>query len=1031
MPQHKSCTGNTKRTTNTMSDFQGKIDIFYKNYGEIFRKALEKIINNMLNKCEYVNGDSLERHDFGGNPKKLKDIPKNININPELFEDELLTALNLKENEKSIIELLWGDIQLGKKTQACIIMWISVHILRRPVLYIFRNLLIDQQQLQDDIVGTENYNFNIQFIKNVFEEFNTEFQGGLDKSDNDYWKHYKLPELKDINSNNVIDKLSNKNAINPTDIFCCLMNESQLKKINLKFNDYIRYNEELVNMTILVDESDLMCPTASNNDNSAKDKKDSTACERQLARIYNKSKYVLHITGTAHSLLYNVTTRLNSASKTQIKISKVHKMKRTNDYYGLFNDSITFDTTLVKSWWKYKDENNHKKKSYDIVEDYHTNIKQIIEIIKQRINVKYNSLLISEDKIRKNQFRLANEIIEDSSYLFVIVFHGNCLRLYLSKEYEEEIKQWSKWDSEQSSTGQRLWQVGGIYVSSFNSENFKILPNNYCYFDINTKILNIKFVYKLLGILFKKSKIPIINKTIVTITGRYGERGYSFTSDDYDNYSLHLTDQYFVSHASLNCTDISQRLRLQGKYNDLELKNGSMKLTLWTTIELYDIITNFYVKFVKGIEEPIMNCKNWEDIRDLLESQIDNGELKYSKYMKHIDAPKKTKNINPENKYDIKKKAYKLSCVNDIEIDEWCKDKKFPVCICINEIKNDLTISEFIDKYGKLESKIEFIKMESDISFEYINKVIKLFNERETKNAGEITQKWIDNRNTHKNGNIWYDSFRSSSSNNDWKKCTINYCRENKGSALDKSSKTSRRNYLCYDDNDDLYLCITYWGDSNELPKNNNNYKINGDKIKYSLLKPEYTKQVNKIYKDKNIHGYANDNFAEDSNKLPDKYFWKTPDDGLYYYDKSRPKISSLKITAPSSIETYSSKIEESTIEAYQFSRNMNLPNSSEVIPNDINLDNQTLQNNIIDDNDNIRLFTISCFIKTNKKNLRFGIQTIHEKYKEWIGVGKIYLTKKELREELSKLDYNEETSKGVDIKNKKGKRGYNIMLEI
>ena len=110
----------------------------------------------------------------------------------------------------------------------------------------------------------------------------------------------------------------------------------------------------------------------------------------------------------------------------------------------------------------------------------------------------------------------------------------------------------------------------------------------------------------------------MVNKTIITITGKYSERGYSFTSDDYDNYSLHLTDQYFVSHASLNCTDISQRLRLQGKYNDPDLKNGKMKLTLWTIPELQDVIQNFYVKFIKEIEKFIMDCNNWEEIKDLV-----------------------------------------------------------------------------------------------------------------------------------------------------------------------------------------------------------------------------------------------------------------------------------------------------------------------------------------------------------------------------------------------------------------------------
>ena len=147
-----------------MPSLNDKIATFYKKRNATFKKPLEKVINNMLDKCRYINGESLERHNWGDKPLKLKYVPKDLK-SPS-FEEDLLSALNLDENEKSIIELLWGDIQLGKRVQACIIMWISVHILKRPVLYIFRNLSIDQKQLQDDIIGTENYNFNIQFIKN-------------------------------------------------------------------------------------------------------------------------------------------------------------------------------------------------------------------------------------------------------------------------------------------------------------------------------------------------------------------------------------------------------------------------------------------------------------------------------------------------------------------------------------------------------------------------------------------------------------------------------------------------------------------------------------------------------------------------------------------------------------------------------------------------------------------------------------------------------------------------------------------------
>lgn len=972
-----------------MTYLQDKINTFFKKRNEIFKKPLEKIINTMLNKCKYINGESLERHNWGNNPIKLKHIPKNINL--PSFEEDLLNSLNLEDNEKSIVELLWGDIQLGKRVQACIIMWISVHILKRPVLYIFRNLTIDQKQLQDDIVGTENYNFNIQFIKTLFQEFNNELQEYFEETNVEYWKDYKLPELKDINSNDIINKLSNKEAINSNDIFCCLMNHTQLAKLNTKFSEYIYYNDELVNITTLVDESDLMSPTSSNDRSNDNDKKDSTACEILLAKIYKKVKYALHITGTAHSLLYNITTRLSDHTDIQIKISKVHKMKRSNDYFGLFNGSINFNTTLVESWWDYQDIENHKKKTcYDIVEDYNINIKKIIEEILKRPTSKYNSLLISEEKIRANQFCLVDKIIKDYPNLFIIIYHGNCLRLYVSKNYEKKIKYLSKWDSKQSSTSQRLWQLGGVYGSSIDTEKSEKLPNNYCYFNINTKILNIKFVYKLLRILFEKSDTPILCKTIITITGKYGERGYSFTSDDYDNYSLHLTDQYFVSHASLNCTDISQRLRLQGKYNDLDLKNGTMKLTLWTTPELQDTIQNFYVKFIKEIEKFVMGCENWEDIKDLLESIIDNGDFKFGKYMKYIDVSKKRKNLKPIKYYDSKNNGYKLIVIddmNDAEIDEWCKETKLPDYICINEIK-EMNVDEFIDNYGNYDGGIPLcISKNSIVDFDRVNLnklVLKTFPVLNDFKLDRVVQIKKDTVNSDRYNGIQYAIE---------KKIPYDY--------YITEHKPNTYNILIYDNYDNIHITITKnYKDKNCLPKQTNDYIkknpyiVDNDKVKYSVLKEEYKKQ--------NSCGYTNeygDHFIKNDNKFPEKYYWKTPDGWLYLYDKDKPEIISLDIVAPLPVKN-------------------------------------VIQSNISTEpliNSDILLFANSCCKKTDKLNLRFGLKDIFKIYETWCKINgkKCLITQKKFKEEFEKINYKEENSKGIDVNNKPGKRGYNIMVSL
>jgi len=998
-----------------MTYLGAKINTFYKKRNEIFKKPLEKIINNMVNKCEYINGESLERHNWGTNPIKLKHIPKNINV--PSFEEDLLNALNLEDNEKSIVELLWGDIQLGKRVHACIIMWISVYILKRPVLYIFRNLGIDQKQLQDDIGGTENYNFNIQFIKTFFQDFNSELQEYFQESNVEYWKDYTLPKLTDISNSDIISKLSNKEAINSSDIFCCLMNHTQLAKINTKFSEYIYYNDELVNITTLVDESDLMSPTSSNDRTNDNDTKDSTACEILLAKIYKKVKYALHITGTAHSLLYNITTRLSDNCDIQIKISQVHKMKRSDDYFGLFNNSITFNTEeekpdheltpeekeykdkhkklitkpIVNSWWDYS--------KYDIVEDYNINIKKIIENVVKRENVKYNSLLISEEKVRINQFSLVYKIIKDFPDLFIVIFHGNCLRLYLSKKYEKEIKYWSEWDPQQSSTGQRLWQPGGIYGLPIDTEKSEKLSNNYCYFDINTKILNIKFVYKLLRILFEKSGAQILYKTVITITGKYGERGYSFTSDDYDNYSLHLTDQYFVSHASFNCTDISQRLRLQGKYNDLELKNKSMELTLWTTPELQDIIQNFYVKFIKEIEKYIMTCGSWEEIKDLLESIIDNGDFKFGKYMKNIDVSKKRKNVKIIKYFDKKHNGYKLFIIDDMsdtEISERCKKINLSDYICINEIK-EMDIDDFKKKYGIFEITQKDEPIDCLESFENnIGEFRCQHYDKFPKIIENPTLDWFTERKFRKDDNGFHkDRFTRI----EWDKQNISSYRDNHSRNMINVEKTHLWN-LAYDNDDKLYISLRYTHTFNKtFPSRTNDYKhkkktpymVYGDKVKYSVLKEKYKH---------NNHGYTNEDgsdFIEDI--LPEKYYWKTPDGWLYLYDKDKPEIISLEIVTPQPI------------------KHITHPNIS--------------RESLI--NSDILLFANSCCKKTEQTNLRFGLKDIFKIYEMWCKINdKTCLkTQKKFKEEFEKINYKEENRKGVDVNNSPGKRGYNIMVSL
>lgn len=879
-----------------MSTLDEKIEKFLID-NHSYRLPLEKIINIMRKTCTYINGESLERHNWGNKPIKLKYIPDIIKVQETKVESEFIKVLEKNEEENidsSIIELLWGDIQLGKRVQACIIMWFSVHIIRRPVLYVFRNLKIDQNQLCDDIIGTNDFSFNVRFIKNIFIEFNDM---------EDIWKKYTLPDIVPIsNNNNIINKLNNKDAIKPDDIFCCLMNIKQLDKINSKFNDYIIKSEELVNITLLIDESDLMSPTSSNNKNNKKDFNDTSECEQILAKIYKKVKYVLHITGTAHSLLYNITTSLSENTTVTLKVSKVHKMIRSNDYYGLFNHNIHFETELINPWWERKPDQTKDK--YKIITDYDNNIKKIINKIIERPLDRYNSFLISEEKIKENQSKLTTKILEDFDSLFVIIYNGGeykkdngGLILYLSKNYVEELKKQAlKISKTKDSINEKIYTVNGGICGTPNryDKDNNIIPNNYCYYDIDTTIINIKQIYHLLRFFFEKAEIKLKYKTVITITGKYAERGYSFTSIDYDKFSFHLTDQYFVSHATFNCTDISQRLRLQGKYNDNDLKNGTSKLTLWTTKKLTDVI-NFYVNFIKKIEENIMNCNNWIDIKDSIENILDNGELEYPLYMKYIDVLKKRKNLKITNRYDKKIKGCRIMKYIGIdgqeitkqEIKDYCKDNNLPKYKCINRI-NSCNINEFetnkflqpgVPKKVTLKN-IDIIKTEKysvlntdKLKEEFMNLIIDdlptEFKDYELKSKSIV------------------DKFKTSVRIN-----TIKECIENKEPYKPDKDCKKMGDYIIRIIGNDIkeYDCIkgdafiTYY---TEIIKDNNNVSNNPVEYENIFLTDNETVKYSEIReKYKSLIGM-------DGNKIKD-YYWKSPDGYLWLH--SEDKIKSIEI---------------------------------------------------------------------------------------------------------------------------------------
>ena len=963
--------------------FNSHIQAFLDEYPISWHKALKNVINNMLEESRYKNGDDLSRHNWGSRPKKLN----GINI-----ISDLLQVLERADNAKAIIELLWGCVQLGKRVHACIIIWFSVYIFKRPVLYIFRDLTIDKDQFKGDIVGTKDHNFNIKFIKNIFNEsFNKEMIDG--NYHTELWKKFKLPDLLDINDNNNIDKLRNKDSMNCTDIFGSLMNHTSLTKIDNVLTDYIDHHKELNNLTIIVDEGDLSSPTASNDQMSDKDSLDSTRREQLIAQIMKKVVYNLLITGTPISLLYNTSVIL-SDKYIRSEISRVHLMNDNKEnYYGIVNNKVEYK--FVNEWWL------QSKKKYNLKKDYEYNIRYIIKNIIEGPLIDYNSVLINECKYKENHFYLLNRLIEDFKNLFIIIFHGGCLRLYLSKKYENEIFLTSREELKDIS----LYSEGGIHGNYIDEVVGIKLPNNYCYFVINTKKFKLAHIYRFLSHLFQRPKyIQSPDKTIITLSGKYADRGYSFTSDDYNQFSLHLTDQYLPFHGIHNSVNMDQSVRLVGVYNDKLLKNNTKKLRLWSTESAINKLKNGF-SWTKSIQKDIMDAQNYPGIKKIVEQNIETAAKTYPdmiESLNKIESKKKTKNINfkKNDNYDNKKYAIKLTnkhtdkeIIEEIEqfntINPSFQLDDFNNCFnTIVDIPEDGFREQFGIRNSEYDCDDQIHECKNEEEYERIieeeNKIIEEENKtgKKIKKLGNALKKKEKKDGFYQTTTTGPKKIRQYESLlNDVNKLQAGKNGSNMGLYKDKEKKVgdrATRVYIGYKDVNDpttiriLFRILRITHVKSGMPKNSEDYRNECPYIKLENGKIRYS--------------------TNSDNNDENKYFRGL--NGFIYFLCDKPETVLINPI----VRKYPEPI-------------------SDTEP--IN-DTPTNINQVV-------LFTKLGLKEPSKPNIRIGIRDIYIAYKEWCSKNGIVPldTQTKLKEELLKLNITQEKSKGKTIDGKPGARGY------
>jgi hypothetical protein len=367
------------------------------------------------------------------------------------------------------------------------------------------------------------------------------------------------------------------------------------------------------------------------------------------------------------------------------------------------------------------------------------------------------------------------------------------------------------------------------------------------------------------------------------------------------------------------------------------------------------------------------------------------------------------KNIIIHNHYEKKYSAFGLIYIKDLnedDIKEWIQEQnkkrdegnKLPEYKCVNQIIN-FSKEDFIKEKGVLENIYDEPPPEEYSETNKNKKTSKVFDSKKD---------YFDFIHYHQLPKTKY--FKDNEEENEFIKITVasspkvykfdelkNEIKNfSKGVNLgfcpdDAIGKTRSRLYIGYEDinNKDtikLILRVSTIKDKQKvLPRQTIDIKETpyicyDDIVDYTILKDEYKTQ------------------------LPDKYYFITPTGWLYLRDNNINSNVSLNIIQSSRANLIVVPDENIIIE--------NIPHPT------INSD--------------VKLFINSCCEVPNPPNLRMGITEIYNIYKEWcLENSKNFLKKQDFKCEIEKGGINDDERKGIDINNKPGKRGYNIMVKI
>lgn len=963
---------------------------FNKEQGGVIIDSLKKVISSLEKNCEYVDGTSISGHRFSVNDDLTRHISDAFKEYDVSTNDLLLEVLKKPSFEKCCIEIVSGDIQLGKSLQIKCIAWFSIFIYKTPVLILFRSIKKDISQFTNDLKKM-NEGFHSRYIKPCFEGCNV-------GEDDDY----RLPDPKDLTQNNYVNELEEE-RISYRNLYCMLTHVASMEKLTERLANNIRKHGKKVKLTVIIDEADMFGPSSSHDRNNKKDNSDTTKSEKLLTDIALMVTHIIKVTGSALPLYTNfVSTNPNTGTSYVHDTSRIFVMKKKENYYGITNvenNVINWDVETIDPFW---DETK-----YSIQTDFEINIKTIIDSIVKRKGRKYNSLLIGEEKVRTKQKDLldlcGNEYNDRN--MFFILYNGTILELLFSSKFKSILKA--------CETYMNLRCDEPVKYGSF--ESLQIKKNG-----------DIRDIYTLLSDLIA-SNDEIFNENTplncVTISGNFANRGLSFTANLYSaERCFHLTDQYIPNHTNSDAVTISQYIRLMGAYNDKPI------LTIWTTPMVRDKISN-YVQLINKCNRELMNYYGIQAIQEYLENTLISVKddmhniCTYAfKYMKK----RFNKNLRKISAYDKRVKGTKIS--NDVGIEAFLRRNNINGEVIQIADVNKVNKEEF-DDITK-EYKISFKKKEiltHHTSTNEIDKIMKIVKQKANDIIVEIkkesiieivppSKKWYEERmqsdrhHTHPNG---YIQFMDRRTTKEWCIQNLTDYTEHLSRNMSKDKPGQHLWNLAYINNA-LILIVRY----------TTNQKVRDTEVaKNPNQNPMFVASHRTIWSKKGIESntyYNIQKLRPDMKKVKlnerksctGPYIWQGAENGsTYLYSeqlKNMEKIQPKKIDYSAILETQQTPEISATTGIVTEQRN---------------------------ERSLIEMFINECINKTPERaNLRLGIQEIHNKYLEWLQAKEhIEKENKKLRKRmLFKIDFEKNgfeslSSKGVDRKNNPGKRGYHL----